>query len=475
MIRISTIFIAVCMVLVAASLGLILYAVAGISGSESAIVALATLTFLILYNAVSMRLRDRNDVGSQIADLSRGTADLARQVAEFGRRLAAVEGRVAVNSSGADRIQTVVNEIGELGGLVRQLAASVANHEDTLAALQTNAAAPTAVGEPDKLEAGPLAPQTSDKSVTASPPVPRASGSPPSRSHAQILAALRVAIDENRLDIHLQPMVTLPQRKVRFYEAMTRLRDEQDQILPAGDFVGIAEAAGLIGRIDHMVLLRCVQVLRRLMVRNKDVGVFCNVAAATLANSATFSQCLDFLEANRALASSLVLEFKQATFRNLGAVESEHLAALAQRGFRFSIDHVTDLRIDPRDLADRGVRFIKVSAALLLDPKQASASDIHPSDLSDLLGRVGIDLIAERIEGERAVVDLLDFDVRFGQGFLFAPPRPLRPEGAANGAPSTAAPDSNGKPALLQEQALIDPPPRATGTAALARRVAGPI
>src|SRR5664279_3468326 len=86
MIRISTIFIAICMVLVAASLGLVLYSIAGLSGMESAIVALTALTFLILYNAVSMRLRDRSDVGGQIADLSRGTADLARQVAEFGRR-----------------------------------------------------------------------------------------------------------------------------------------------------------------------------------------------------------------------------------------------------------------------------------------------------------------------------------------------------------------------------------------------------
>ena len=68
MIRISTIFIAICMVLVAASLGLVLYSVAGISGTESAIVALTALTFLILYNAVSMRLRDRSDVGGQIAD-----------------------------------------------------------------------------------------------------------------------------------------------------------------------------------------------------------------------------------------------------------------------------------------------------------------------------------------------------------------------------------------------------------------------
>src|SRR5471032_1108293 len=133
MIRISTIFIAICMVLVAASLGLVLYSVAGISGSESAIVALTALTFLILYNAVSMRLRDRSDVGGQIADLSRGTADLARQIAEFGRRLAAVEGRVvSANSAGSDRIQAAFGEINELGVLVKQLAASVASHDDIL-------------------------------------------------------------------------------------------------------------------------------------------------------------------------------------------------------------------------------------------------------------------------------------------------------------------------------------------------------
>jgi len=484
MIRISTIFIAICMVLVAASLGLILYSIVGLSGMESAIVALTALTFLILYNAVSMRLRDRSDVGGQIADLSRGTADLARQVAEFGRRLAAVEGKVvSANSTGADRIQAVVGEINELGTLVKQLAVSVANHDDLLSA-GVVPAPPAPADDPDDGGQKELALSGEDAPdapppVAAKPATVVAAAVPepaPSRSQAQVLAAVKAAIEENRVDIYLQPMVTLPQRKVRFYEAVTRLRDDRDQLLAADDFIAIAEAAGLIGRIDHMVMLKCVQVLRRLMVRNKDVGVFCNVAAATLANPATFTQCLDFLEANRALASSFVLEFKQATFRNLGTIESEHLAALAQRGFRFSIDHVTDLRIEPRELADRGVRYIKVPAALLLDQRQSPASDIHPSDLSDLLGRFGIDLIAERIEGERAVVDLLDYDVRFGQGFLFAPPRPLRPEGASatGGAPSNKAQETNGSAKTASIDASAIDPPRATGNAALARRAAGP-
>jgi cyclic-di-GMP phosphodiesterase, flagellum assembly factor TipF len=489
MIRISTIFIAICMVLVAASLGFVLYSVAGISGSESAIVALTALTFLILYNAVSMRLRDRTDVGGQIADLSRGTADLARQVAEFGRRLATVEGRVvSANSTSADRIHAVVGEIGELGVLVKQLAASVASHDDLLSA-GVLAAAPAPSGNADPEPQNEL-PFAGEHTAVAAPPPATAittaaapSGTATSRSQAQILAAVKNAVEENRLDIYLQPLVSLPQRKVRFYEAVTRLRDDKDQVITADDFIGIAEAAGLIGRIDHMVMLRCVQVLRRLMVRNKEVGVFCNVAAATLGNPVIFAQCLDFLEANRALAPSFVLEFKQATFRRLGPVESENLAALAQRGYRFSIDHVTDLRIEPRELADRGVRFIKVPAALLLDQRQTSGSDIHPSDLSDLLGRFGIDLIAERIEGERAVVDLLDYDVRFGQGFLFALPRPLRPEGApANGGASTnnaQEPHEAGKPDPARNgsgRAIDGPgidPSRTTGNAALARRATG--
>ena len=87
MLRLGAIFIAVCMVLIAASFGAELYLIFGLSGAESAIAALVTLAGLALYNAVTTRLRDRSDFGGQIADLSRGTADLARQVAEMGRQI----------------------------------------------------------------------------------------------------------------------------------------------------------------------------------------------------------------------------------------------------------------------------------------------------------------------------------------------------------------------------------------------------
>jgi len=110
----------------------------------------------------------------------------------------------------------------------------------------------------------------------------------------------------------------------------------------------------------------------------------------------------------------------------MGAIELDGLATLRELGFRFCMDQVSDLRIEPRDLADRGVRFVKVPAPVLLS--RTESSDIHAADLSDLLNRHGVSLIADHIESENQVVELLDFDLRFGQGFLFSPPRPVRAE-----------------------------------------------
>jgi cyclic-di-GMP phosphodiesterase, flagellum assembly factor TipF len=167
------------------------------------------------------------------------------------------------------------------------------------------------------------------------------------------------------------------------------------------------------------------------------------MSASTLTDAVYFKQILDFMDANRALAGAMMFEFTQAAYRAFDSVAHENLSALAERGFRFSMDHVTDLRMVPKELADRSFRFLKVPAKLLLNKAANAQSDIHPEDLADLLARSGIDLIAERIENESMVVDLLEYDVRFGQGFLFSAPRPVRPE-ALNAAGTEEAPSPSG-------------------------------
>jgi cyclic-di-GMP phosphodiesterase TipF (flagellum assembly factor) len=440
--RISAIFIAACVVLIAASIGAVLYLGFNVDASTSAIVALAALTGMALFNSVSNRLRDRTDLGDQIADLSRGTADLARQVAEIARRLNAAEIKLASLTQRARAANDpLAAEIGELGGLVRQVAETVASHA---AALQKQGALSSRPAPAGQINVRPAesAPAGSENEITAG--TARFRG----LSRESIADLISKAIDANRVDLYLQPIVTLPQRKVRYYEALSRLRTEDGEVVPAIDFIDIAESIGLMPKLDNLAVFRCVQVTRRLLLKSRDVGVFCNLSAATLTDGLMFRQFLDFMDANRALAASLMFEFTQAAYRSFGPIEHESLAALVERGFRFSMDHVTDLHMEPKELANGSFRFLKVPARLLLNKAAATHTDIDPEDLADLLARSGIDLIAERIETETTVVDLLDYDVRFGQGFLFSPPRPVRAE-ALQGTGEAGKPDVSESPGVL--------------------------
>ncbi|HXW28770.1 MAG TPA: EAL domain-containing protein, partial [Xanthobacteraceae bacterium] len=419
--RPSGVFIALCMVLIAGSFGLILYLTFGFARLEAAVVAVAALTGLMLVNAVATRTRDHGELADKIADLSRGTADLARQVADIGRRLAAAEAEVALMSNRAQAaVEPLSVEIEKLGNLVEQLASSVAAHENTLALMVDEPAAGSPLEVPTP-PAAPAAPAIAPVDLADADSAPVGQGI----QRADVVSVIRGAVEAGRVDLYLQPIVALPQRKVRYYEAMTRLRTEAGDVLFPNDYLAHAERGGLIPTIDNLLLLRCVQVVRRLAAKNRDIGLFCDVAGASLVDPDFVPNFSEFMNANRALAPSLVLEFSQASIRAMGPLEHESLAGLVDLGFRFSMDQVGDLRIEPRELAARGFRFVKIPATLLLN-RVTPGSDIHPADLSDLLGRFGIDLIAEAVEREATVVDLLDFDVRFGQGSLFSPPRPVR-------------------------------------------------
>jgi cyclic-di-GMP phosphodiesterase TipF (flagellum assembly factor) len=79
------------------------------------------------------------------------------------------------------------------------------------------------------------------------------------------------------------------------------------------------------------------------------------------------------------------------------------------------------------------------------------AAGVRPADLADLLGRYGIDLVVDKIEKEAAVVQLLDCDVRYGQGFLFAPPRAVRAEVLRSDSAAPASPPAEAPPAAAEE------------------------
>src|SRR5690242_8495256 len=148
--RLSAVFVAICMVLIAGSIGTVLFLRFGLDGTESTIVGLIVLIGLALLNVVSRRAPAVHDNSGEVADLANGIADLARQVAELGRRVTTIEGRAqaAVEKTQAVN-QATTAEMGEAGVLIQHLAETVAAHDTQLKVLApTSSVAPAAVPPP---------------------------------------------------------------------------------------------------------------------------------------------------------------------------------------------------------------------------------------------------------------------------------------------------------------------------------------
>ncbi len=249
-----------------------------------------------------------------------------------------------------------------------------------------------------------------------------------------VLEAVQDALAENRVDLYLQPVVSLPQRRTVFYESFSRLRDETGRVMMPAEYLAVAEPEGLMTAVDNLLLFRCVQIVRRLAKQDRKVGIFCNISLASLADETFFPQFLEFLQGNKDLAGSLIFELGQTAFNQRGPVEARHMARLASLGFQFSLDKVVDLDLDFQDLARADVKYVKVGAQLILDQLEeqdgklvlSSLPDLNAADFAALMRRYGVEVIAEKVEGERQIAEILDLDIGYGQGHLFGEPRAIR-------------------------------------------------
>ena len=249
-----------------------------------------------------------------------------------------------------------------------------------------------------------------------------------------MMEIVREALADNRVDLYLQPVVSLPQRRTMFYESFTRLRDPTGQIIMPAEYLAVAEPGGMMTAIDNLLLFRCVQIVRRLAAKDRQIGIFCNVSIVSLGDDDFFPQFLELLRANRDLAPALIFEVGQAAFHARTAVQARNMGKLAEIGFRFSLDKVTDLDLDLQDLSRSDVKFVRVGAQNLLDELTdigdrlvlRSMPDLAAEDFALLMRRYGVELIAEKVESERQVVDILDLDIKLAQGHLFGEPRAIK-------------------------------------------------
>ncbi len=235
----------------------------------------------------------------------------------------------------------------------------------------------------------------------------------------QLLSVIKNSLSENRVDLYLQPIVSLPARKTAHFECFSRVRDEEGRIVLPRQYMKVAETRGLIGTIDNLLLFRLIQLVRKLGRRRPDVRFFLNMSRYSIADKEFLPQFIDFMASNTEFADRMVFEISQEDYLTLEEEAVDRLGTLGRKGFAFSMDLVTDFNQDFAELEKRNFKYIKADLTDIVE--------LHPDmgeieEQRDYLRRRSMQLIASKIENEDMVIEALDNQLELAQGYLFGEP-----------------------------------------------------
>ncbi len=240
------------------------------------------------------------------------------------------------------------------------------------------------------------------------------------------LAVITEAVSADRIDVLLDPIHGLADRKAKHFEIAIRLRSSDGDTLDASEYVSAAAGTGLLAKIDAAKLARTGRIAGRLQSRGTTASLFSNVAGESLTDDAFLDAFESVLAEQDNLPNRLVLTFAQADVRGFSDVHWDAIVTMSEIGIRFAVEAVTDLDMDFADLKAHGFEFVKLDAQVFLHGLPAADGPIPAPDLCRHLSNLGLGLVVGRIEDEMTMAKVLGFGVVFGQGALFGGPRPVK-------------------------------------------------
>ncbi|MBV6656749.1 MAG: EAL domain-containing protein [Devosiaceae bacterium] len=446
-------------------------------GLDTAITASAAMfVVLALLEQANARQADRKQLRQQIEVQEAALQDAFNEVDMLRSRLVGLE---------TDTQQTVdagvaplTHDVQAIGALLAQVTETVSDVDHRMIALETaqqaqerearKAAAERPAPEPvekpaakapePKLEPEPQATQAEDSAEPApeeSAPTPRETAQDITNRKAKaLLQRVATAVERQRIEVAMQSIVTLPQRRARGYATTYSLKLDGAGTLESNQVPPAAQAAGVTEEYARGVVTRAITLAERFAARESASIVFAPLNGASIGLSAFSGWLVETMTENKALAGRLVFEVPQADIRAFSPLDFDVMGSLSDLGFRMAVCDLSDARSDLFDLSSHGFRYAKAPVSLFLGSDAAQKSDIHPEDLSDLAARNGMDLIVTGVETEAQVVELLDCNLRYGQGNLFARPRvvdvpvapPSRAERRGDAKSEDAAPDPEPRP-----------------------------
>ena len=236
--------------------------------------------------------------------------------------------------------------------------------------------------------------------------------------------SLRRALRENRIEAVFQPIVQLGDNRIVGFETLARWRRTDGTLVPAADFIPLAEQMGFIDEIDQRMVQRAARFAKSHNERHLDqapVFVTVNLSPHYLASDvATMIGAV--VEQVGVDPDSLVMELTEGALAIDPDVAVRRLTEVCDLGVHLAIDDFGTGYSSLAQLLRFPVDFVKVDRlfvqALGTTPGQRSGA----AAALQVANTLGIRAIAEGVETGEQAEALLLLGYRYGQGNLLSPP-----------------------------------------------------
>ncbi|HXN80040.1 MAG TPA: EAL domain-containing protein, partial [Steroidobacteraceae bacterium] len=249
-----------------------------------------------------------------------------------------------------------------------------------------------------------------------------------SHRHREMHWVARVtrAVEENRLELFFQPIVSLTSQGGRgFHELTVRLRDDSGALVPPSEFIPAAERYNVMPVIDRWVVGQAIELLRERQRRGHPLPLLAVNLSGTSLNEQSFVDFVLHSVTDPALADALCFEITE-TAAVTGLSNARYLMGeLKGRGCKFSLDDFGTGVSSFVYLKTLPVDFLKIDGQFI----SHIAQDPVNRSMVEAIGKVGralgIATVAECVESEMVLAELKRIGVDFAQGFHLAYPLPI--------------------------------------------------
>lgn len=212
------------------------------------------------------------------------------------------------------------------------------------------------------------------------------------------------------------------------FEILLRLREEEDNFLPPGGFLPVAEHYGMMEELDRWVVRNLVS--RCAQKRREDpawpIPLYCVNLSEAAVTSSRFARFVSAeLERSHFPARSLCFEIGEQDIINHHAAAQRLMAALKPAGCRFTVDAFGSVKVSFSHLKGLAIDFIKIDGAIIQNILRNPAELAKAKAISAVCRKIGVRTIAEFVESEETLEKLRAIGVDYAQGFGIARPGPI--------------------------------------------------